>query len=415
MAAPRALVLHVWLRPCSGSERACLEFIRVLTGLGYRVSLLSLDTPADLEEVARHLPGHAATLAGVTPCPVPGPVRRGLRRLGLRSRFLGYGLLCLVFLARSGRYELLLSTWGEIGLPRPLAARRAAGRCFAYINFPLFSLDGEDRLALSRHGRGRLRTLATDLAVRLMRRVLGLARMHATTVVMANSDWTARRTARLYPGLRGVHVVYGPVAPPPAPAQPAAPRPSRRRGGAAGQPWRFVCLGRIIPIKRQAMLARCLQGLFAGRGDDFALTIVGYASPAHLEPLRREFARDPRVVLRPNAGEAEVAGLLAEADFGLHGHPCEHFGLAVAQMVDAGLPVFVPRDGGQAEIVPVPELQYGDPAELAARIAAVLDDDALRRRVEAEVAALAGRFTAERFAARVAAVLRDEAAPGAAA
>jgi hypothetical protein len=156
----RALVLNVWLRSCSGSERACLEFVRVLTRLGHRVTLLSLDTPADLGEVARHLPAHAATLAGVSLCPMPGPARRALRRLGLRSRSLGYALPCLVLLGPERPVRPPASTWGEIGLPRPLAARGRAGRrCFAYTNYPLFSPEDDDRLALSRQGRGRLRTL----------------------------------------------------------------------------------------------------------------------------------------------------------------------------------------------------------------------------------------------------------------
>ena len=391
-----ALVIHPRLRACGGAERACLEFIRILTGAGYRVSLLSLDTPEELAEIARHLPRHAATLAGVASCPVPEPIRQAFRRLALERYAFAYSLLLLVLLARNREHDLLLSTCGELSL-HPLFVRPGS-MCLAYINYPLFWTRSRDRVAAGWRDRGPLGNLATGLAVRLLRRVFAIDEMPARTVVMANSAWTAQRTAELYPGLRRIHVVYGPA--PAAASLPPGPR-GRRHDGI----WRFICLGRIAPAKRQGMLARCLQGLFAGRPDDFRLTIIGYGSEDDLEPLRRQLGGDPRIRLIPNADEEQVTASLAAADLGLHGHPCEHFGLAVAQMVDAGLPVFVPADGGQTEIVPIPELHYVSPDDLAGRIEAVLDDEALRARIEARMAALHGRFSTDLFSARVAAVL----------
>jgi glycosyltransferase involved in cell wall biosynthesis len=64
--------------------------------------------------------------------------------------------------------------------------------------------------------------------------------------------------------------------------------------------------------------------------------------------------------------------LLAGHRFGIHARPNEPFGIAVAEMVQAGCLVFVPKGGGQVEIVNHPALIYADEADAVEKIDAVL-------------------------------------------
>jgi len=66
--------------------------------------------------------------------------------------------------------------------------------------------------------------------------------------------------------------------------------------------------------------------------------------------------------------------LIASCTYAIHACRIEAFGIAVAEMVSMGCVPFVPDTGGAGEIVPFPELQFGDDDEAVAKIIAMLEN-----------------------------------------
>jgi glycosyltransferase involved in cell wall biosynthesis len=96
--------------------------------------------------------------------------------------------------------------------------------------------------------------------------------------------------------------------------------------------------------------------------------------------------------------QRELAHVVASHRFGIHGMEGEHFGIAVAEMVNAGCIVFVPGSGGQVEIIDdCPDLTYTTRDEAVDKIAALLDDPVRQRTVRAQLAARRRRFSSEAF------------------
>lgn len=184
-------------------------------------------------------------------------------------------------------------------------------------------------------------------------------RMHRN-LTLANSEWTARRVAALH-GL-AVTTVY-----PPVPADfPPVPWDERENG--------FVCIGRIVPAKQVETNVAILADV-RRRGHDVHLHIVG--SPVdgeYYNRIRRLQAEHAAWVhLETNLSRAELTQLVARHKYGIHAMPHEHFGIAVAEMVNAGCIVFVPNDGGQVEITGNrSDLVYSSPADAVEKIDRIL-------------------------------------------
>lgn len=80
--------------------------------------------------------------------------------------------------------------------------------------------------------------------------------------------------------------------------------------------------------------------------------------------------------------------------------------MAPAELARAGVIVWVPRGGGQMEVVGhEPALMYGDEDEAARKITAVLQDSAAQERLRRQLAALASQFSTDRFMREVRAIV----------
>jgi hypothetical protein len=80
----------------------------------------------------------------------------------------------------------------------------------------------------------------------------------------------------------------------------------------------------------------------------------------------------------------------------------EHFGMATAEMVRAGMIVWVPRGGGQMEIVgDEPTLSFASDEEAVEKIRGVLANAAEQDRLRVYLKAQSERFGAERFMAEI--------------
>ena len=158
----------------------------------------------------------------------------------------------------------------------------------------------------------------------------------------------------------------------------AALRPVARPGT---NPPRIVTVGRLQEPKDPLSLVRALAKL---RGRPFHALIVGEGPgrPAVEAELRR-LGLAATVEL---AGEREdVAEILAASQVFVLSSRSEAAPVSVLEAMAAGLPVVASRVGGLPELVVEGEtgllVEPGDPEELAAALARLLDDPALRERL----------------------------------
>ncbi len=213
-------------------------------------------------------------------------------------------------------------------------------------------------------------------------------------LTLANSDWTASRI-RSFLGIEA-RTLYPPVV-----AAAGGPEWSERQRG-------FLAMGRLSPEKEYERVMRIVARV-RRHAPGVTLTIIGtwdaathgyYKSlvdlAASLDPDRSWFA------IRRDLSRDEVRGVLTNTRYGIHGMREEHFGMAPAEMVRAGMIVWVPDGGGQVEIVgEAPELRFASEEQAVEAISRVIGDEEQQRRLRAHLAAQGERFGVERFTAAV--------------
>jgi glycosyltransferase involved in cell wall biosynthesis len=160
----------------------------------------------------------------------------------------------------------------------------------------------------------------------------------------------------------------------------------------------FAMIGRISPEKQ---VERAISILDAVRrlGHSVQLHLCG-----QIEDDR--YGRQITELCRANADwiipEGRVTGerkadILSRCRYGIQTRSAEPFGISVAEMVKAGEIVFVPHDGGQAEIVENPDLLFADNSDAVAKICRVLDSPELQLKLHRESQAKSRCFLTESF------------------
>jgi glycosyltransferase involved in cell wall biosynthesis len=211
-------------------------------------------------------------------------------------------------------------------------------------------------------------------------------------LTVANSEWT-RDLLRERFGVAS-SVVYPPVSG----DFPAVPWSEREDG--------FVVVGRLAPEKG---IRRVIEIL----GD------VRKERPVHLHIVGRRgrtgHAREIEALCRRNRDwihlEGEIYGpekgeFLARHKYGISGCRNEAFGIAVAEMVKAGLIVWVPDGGGQKEIVDHPGLVYSGRGHAAALILTALGDPEAEAALRYHLEARADLFSSGRFVDEMRVIVR---------
>lgn len=199
------------------------------------------------------------------------------------------------------------------------------------------------------------------------------------------SNWTGEIVRKVY-GIP-TKTVYPPVAL----QVPNIPFEARERG--------FVCIGRIVPSKRILEILAILSRVRA-EGFNIHLHIIGPVGDWAY--MRKVWAAQKRnsswVMIEGPLNREELADLVAQHRFGIHGMLYEHFGIAVAEMAKAGCITFLSNTGGQVEIVDHDErLLYENKQDAVEKIARVLADENLQIEISREMMARASRFTVDRF------------------
>ncbi|WP_276272908.1 glycosyltransferase [Haloarcula litorea] len=222
------------------------------------------------------------------------------------------------------------------------------------------------------------------VADRLWTRLSGLAdrRLPADATLLANSGYTADHVAARY-GRRPA-VVHPPVDP------------------ISGEPWAerergVVTVGRIAPDNRTLDAVRAVDRA-RERGVDLHLHLVGSTSDAYRSYVRRverAVAERDHVRLHRGVSRDRLEALLGSHRYGLNPKHGEHFGMALAEYVAAGMVAFAHDSGGQREVVDgAPDRLFTDPASAADRLVAAVETDA-RPRLPPD------RFGSERFHDRI--------------
>lgn len=177
-------------------------------------------------------------------------------------------------------------------------------------------------------------------------------------------------------------------------------------GGFQPKPWtrrenRFVIVGRLHEGKRILPMMSILRAVRRLAGvEPFEAVFVGQfnCSPVYRHDIEAVLKECPWICLRHDLDRAGLADLLSSSRFGLHGMHGEHFGMAVAEMQEAGMIVFAPNSGGPREILCLDRRRlYDSDDDAVAKIADVLRTPALQDEIHGQVLAEAGRFLVTRF------------------
>ena len=210
-------------------------------------------------------------------------------------------------------------------------------------------------------------------------------------LTLVNSDWTGEHVRSFLGGQP--RTLYPPVADP-GPGLSWAERSPH-----------FLAVGRISPEKDYERVMRILTRVRADT-PDLRLTIVG-TWDRHGERYFRSLQAQARALgnwiqFRQDVSRADLRGLMGSHRYGIHGMREEHFGMAPAELARAGVIVWVPRGGGQMEIVGnEPSLMYESEEDAAHKIRAVLADSELQEKLRAGLSTRAERFSTERFVREV--------------
>ncbi len=210
-------------------------------------------------------------------------------------------------------------------------------------------------------------------------------------VTLVNSDWTGGQVAKFL-GIP-TRTLYPPVVDP----APGLPWEERRNA--------FLAVGRISPEKEYERVMRILARV-REQVPDLTLTIIGTwdrHSRRYLRSLTTlAESLGSWIRFRDNLTRDDVRALMASHRYGLHGMREEHFGMAPAELARAGAIVWVPRGGGQMEIVGrEPALMYESEDDAVTKITSTLASASEQLRLREKLAVSSEQFSTTRFTQQV--------------
>jgi len=368
---PRVAVLHPELRGGAGSEATAVWLAQALAGV-CRVTLASMG-PVDLPKLDG-IYGTSLSSGGIEILAIPFPRGPARKFDALRSYPLGRWAR-----KNSGAFDLMISTYNVMDFGRPGIQFIAD-----------FSFDDGLRRELHPpvpgigsvfYRKTPLRALYLGLGRRLARQSRDGWRDNLT---LANSRWTRDIFERRFGVKAGV--LYPPVH-----ADFAPTAWDRKENG-------FVVMARMAPEKRVERTIAILDEVRRA-GHDVRLHILGRED-------HRDYAKRIRGLCRERGAWARFEGLvvgerknalLAGLRYGLSACRNEAFGIGVAEMAAAGCVAWVPRGGGQVEIVDDEDLVYDSDEEAVRKIVRVLEDGERQAALGRHLGTRAALFGSGRF------------------
>jgi glycosyltransferase involved in cell wall biosynthesis len=372
----RVLLVQPSMQPPGGGNGVAAWVLQALVP-AHRVTILSWD-PVDIEPINRffgtHLkPGDFGTIE------VPAAWRAIADRLPVPGALIKFSLLMRYTRRVSADFDVLFGLYNETDYGR---------RGIQYVHYPTY-LRPRPKVDLRwYHGS----QASLDWYYALADRVAGfsLERMKSN-VTLVNSDWTGGHVGRFL-GIT-TRTLYPPIVDP----APGPPWAERRNG--------FLAVGRFSPEKEYerviAILARVRE-----RVPDLTLTIVGTCdrhTQGYFRSIQALVANHASwITIKDNLARADMRQLMASHRYGIHGMREEHFGMAPAELARAGAIVWVPRGGGQMEIVGhEPSLMFETDDEAVEKIAGTIGSAAEQDRLRQVLASTSEQFSTTRFMADV--------------
>ena len=371
----RVLLVQPSLQPPGGGNGVAAWVLQALVP-EHRVTVLSW-RPVEIDPINRffgtHLqPGDFDTVV------VPRSWSRIPDRLPFPATLIKLALLMRYTRKVSAGYDVLFGVYNETDYGR---------RGIQYVHYPTYLRPRpEVDLRWYHHAPGSL-----NVYYRLADSIAGFSvdRMKQN-LTLVNSDWTGEHVSRFL-GIK-THTLYPPVADP----APGAPWSDRRNG--------FLAIGRVSPEKEYERAMRILARV-RERVPDITLTIV-CTWDRHARSYRDRLFDLARslgswIGFRENVTRDELRTLMATHRYGIHGMREEHFGMAPAELARSGCIVWVPRGGGQMEIVDrEPALMYDSDDDAVTKIVRTLTDDAEQARLRG-VLRSSERFSTGNFVRQV--------------
>jgi glycosyltransferase involved in cell wall biosynthesis len=372
----RVLLVQPSLQPPGGSNGVAAWVLQALVG-EHDVTVLSW-IPVEVDPINRffgtHLrPGDFQTRL------VPRGWTRLMDRLPIPAALLKLALLMRYTRKLAGGFDVIFGTYNETDYGR---------RGIQYINYPTY-LRPRPGVDVRRYHRS---NFALQLYYKLADAIAGFSMDRLKeNLTLVNSNWTGAHV-RSFLGVE-TRTLYPPVVDPLPPPPWVERRPD------------FLAVGRISPEKEYERLIRILARV-RQHHPDLKLTIVGTWD----RHTRRYFdeltalasSLGSWIALEQNLTRDEVRRLMAAHRYGIHGMREEHFGMAPAEFVRAGQIVWVPRGGGQMEIVgEEPALMYDTDDDAVEKILAVMTSPAEQARLRDLLAERGRLFSTERFVSEV--------------
>jgi glycosyltransferase involved in cell wall biosynthesis len=378
----RVLLVQPSIQPPGGANGVAAWALQALVA-EHRVTVLSWH-PVDIEPVNRffgtHLrPGDFDTIV------VPRSRRLLVDHLPIPMALIKLSVLMRYTRRVSAGFDVLFGAYNETDYGR---------RGIQYVHYPTYLRPRpEVDLRWYHPPQGGL-NLYYALADRIAD--FSLDRLKAN-VTLVNSDWTGAQVGKFL-GIK-TRTLYPPVADP----LPGLPWSDRRDA--------FLAIGRISPEKEYERVMRILERV-RERAPDLALTIVG-TSDRHTRGYLQSITSlaqqlGPWIQFRDNLTRDEVRALMASHRYGIHGMREEHFGMAPAELARAGAIVWVPRGGGQMEIVGrEPALLYESDDDAVQKISATLASVREQQRLREKLASISEQFSTAQFMHQVRTIVNE--------
>ncbi len=203
-------------------------------------------------------------------------------------------------------------------------------------------------------------------------------------VTIANSDWSGKIMKDVF-GME-TQTIYPPVV-----SRFPDISWNKREDG-------FVCIGRLVPEKRIDRLIEILSEV-RKKGCDVHFHIIGKSGDAgYIRKLQELCKRNSDwVFMEGSIYSSKKLEFIAQHKYGIHGREKEPFGIAVAEMVNAGCIAWVPNGGGQSEIVNHYELVYDNAEDAANKIEKVLKSTTSQIELRKHLAMQSEMFSNDRF------------------
>lgn len=368
------LVVHPTLKTKGGGETVCMNVLESLQN-SHEVTVLTVQVP-DFDELNDYY-ATAVTDVDVRTC---GRVTAAAHYFPneflnrLKTSFLNR---YIVKEDLGEAYDLLISTYNDLRLPY---------RSIQYIHMPNF-----DRDAFPGMGRDypSVAYWMYDHLCNFISKPIDIS--PTSTTYLANSDWTAEQVTQTLDARP--QTVYPPVY-----TVDFDPEPwSCRENG-------FVTIGRISKEKNILRNIEIVAEL-TDRGHDVHYHVLGPISDGRVsfsesyqDRVRSRAAEHDFVHLEGEVSRERLVEIVSTHRYGLHGMDHEHFGIAVAELVAGGTIPFVPRGGGQVEIVDgCEDVLYDSVDDAVDKIDTVLSDEGRQRDIRERLPDVEQRFGRDRF------------------